>query len=158
MVSIDTHLGVPDTIPIVIDHAVVGDLCIPVRAGGIHAEQERGAIVVQSVQNHAHAVGVADTEIFPEFVDHTVRDFRVPADHTHVEIVVVVKKAGLGLFGGGFALALPLEEIRSGDSHIPDRFFEISIDRNLFRNADRRRDLVKPGGLEKLGQGRSVPG
>ena len=92
---------------------------------------------MQAVDDDRRHVRVGRTEILAQLGHGPVRHVRIPGVEGDVEIVAVVKKADLGLFGRELTwIRRPLDEVGGRRRHLPRRLADRPVDRDVLFDAD----------------------
>jgi hypothetical protein len=131
-------LDVPGAIPIEVAVAVVRELLIALRAGGVGGEREAGAVVVQAVDDNDDAVGLERRKIALHGIDRHVIGIGVEAIDPDIQIVIVVQDAHFGLFARRDAVVGPqLDKAGGRHRQLPGRFVQLSIQGDFLRRPNR---------------------
>ena len=128
--------GVPDRVPARILVRVVVPVDVALHAGGIDPELERGAPIVERIDNDAHPVG-RRLRVAPGANPDDLLRLRIERVHRDVQRVGIVGDARFGLKGGFAVIArLTLPEAGNRRNALPDRVvqFAVDADRRSFRN------------------------
>ena len=154
----DGGAHIPAAVPAVFFLALIAHLRVVLHAGGVGPEDESILLVAERIEDHQERVRLVQLGVAPGVRRDNQRRIAVVQHDAHVNRLVVIEDADLGVLGGRLSFeGFGLDETREWRGVLPHALVEGTVDRWRFRDPAGGGDRLRCEGTDCRLVARTAP-